>query len=99
MMFSRDAMTASATEADTPPRMASTTNKRLRLGVMSRRSGPSPTRGPRAPAPPRAPHRRPTEQHEAEQHGQHGPEHAARHGGFAEFNNRGPLVQRVPPHN
>src|SRR5579863_5924612 len=34
MMFSREAMTASATEAATPPSMPSTTNRRLRRGVM-----------------------------------------------------------------
>src|ERR1700761_3794374 len=34
MMFSREATTASDTEAATPPRMASTTNRRFRRGVI-----------------------------------------------------------------
>src|SRR6202453_5282577 len=34
MMFSREAMTASETDAATPPRMASTTNNRFRRGVI-----------------------------------------------------------------
>src|SRR5271166_3066144 len=34
MMFSREAITASDTEAATPPRMASTTNRRFRRGVI-----------------------------------------------------------------
>ena len=36
MMFSREAMTASDTEAATPPKMPSTTNKRFLRGVMFR---------------------------------------------------------------
>src|ERR1700721_1355267 len=34
MMFSREAMTANDTDAATPPRMPSTTNSRLRRGVI-----------------------------------------------------------------
>src|ERR1700687_3865719 len=42
MMFSREAMTASDTEAATPPRMLSTTSRRLRRGVMIHHQPPSP---------------------------------------------------------
>src|SRR5271165_6135843 len=51
MMFSRDAMTASATEAATPPKMPTTTNSLLRLGVTIPHSPPSPRRAARASEP------------------------------------------------
>src|ERR1022692_2641716 len=55
MMFSRDAMTASATEAATPPKIPRTTNNLLRLGVTISHSppSPSPTRAARASEPAR----------------------------------------------
>src|SRR6266478_8933509 len=48
MMFSREAMTASDTEAATPPRMPSTTSRRLRRGVMIPPPPPLPARAPPA---------------------------------------------------
>src|SRR6266851_8263026 len=52
MMFSREAITASDTEAATPPRMPSTTSRRLRRGVTIPPPSPWPARAPPASAPP-----------------------------------------------
>src|SRR5271165_5504948 len=153
MMFSRDAMTASATDAATPPRIPNTTNILLRLGVTTLHSLPSPRRAARASGPardsaartkrsrttpksraqntakrsarnrpspgigrsscahrlahptrlafaiqdlgtdPDAEHRA-EEQHEAHEHREQRPEHAARHRRLLEFHDRRTLVQR-----
>src|ERR1700690_1973492 len=53
MMFSREAMTASATEAATPPKIPTTTNSLLRLGVTFPHSPPSPRHAERASVPAR----------------------------------------------